>query len=371
MIENPFITYGYESAEYFCDRKSETKEMVTMLANGNHVALISPRRMGKTGLIHHCFSQQEIQDRYNTFLIDIYATKNLQDMVYRMGQAIVGRLKPRGQSAIDGFLRFVTSLRTGISFDGQGNASWNIGIGDIKSPEFTLEEIFNYLKMADKRCIVAIDEFQAIANYPERNVEELMRTYVQQCRNAVFVFSGSQKSMMSEMFSSPARPFYQSVSLMFLKPVALTEYETFAKGHFEKAGKQIADGVMGTIYERFDGVTWYLQKVLNQLFATSDNACIGDVDRAVRQIIGQNEEAYKDILYQLTARQRDLLVAVSREGKARQITGTPFIRHHHLTSASSVQKSAQSLVDRQLLTHHQGIYEVYDKFLSEWLHEHL
>ena len=367
MVENPFITYGYESAEYFCDRKAETKELITLLTNGNHTALISPRRMGKTGLISHCFSQKEIQDHYYTFLIDIYATKNLQDMVYRMGQGIVNRLKSRGQSAIDRFLRFVTSLRTGISFDGQGNASWNIGIGDITSPDFTLEEIFNYLKAADKKCIVAIDEFQAISGYPEQNVEAMMRTYVQQCRNAVFVFSGSQKSMMSEMFSSPSRPFYQSVSMMFLKPVALSEYEAFAKKHFEKARKHIADGVVSAIYHEFDGTTWYLQKVLNQLFATKDSVGVEDVDRAVEQIINQNEEAYKDVLYQLTARQRDLLVAVSHEGKAHQITGTAFVKRYHLSSASSVQKSAQSLTEKQLLTHQQGIYEIYDKFMSKWL----
>ena len=369
MIENPFITYGYESADYFCDRKQETHELITMLTNGNHAALISPRRMGKTGLIHHCFAQKEVQERYYTFLVDIYATKNLQDMVYRMGHGIVNRLKSRGQSAVDGFLRFVTSLRTGISFDGQGNASWNLGIGDIKSPNFTLEEIFNYLKAADRRCIVAIDEFRAVGGYPEQNVEELMRTYVQDCRNAVFIFSGSQKSMMSEMFSSPARPFYQSVSLMFLKPVVLQEYETFAKKHFEKAGKEIADGVVSAIYERFDGTTWYLQKVLNQLFATKDSVDLGDEERAVRQIVNQNEDAYKDLLYQLTARQRDLLVAVSREGKAKQITGAAFVKRYNLSSASSVQKSAQTLMEKQLLTHHQGVYEVYDKFMALWLRE--
>ena len=154
---------------------------------------------------------------------------------------------------------------------------------------------------------------------------------------------------------------------MFLKPVALPEYEIFAKGHFEKVGKQIADGVVSAIYERFDGTTWYLQKVLNQLFATKDNVVVNDVDRAVEQIINQNEEAYKDVLYQLTARQRDLLLAVSREKKARQITGAAFVKRYHLSSASSVQKSAQTLMGKQLLTHQQGIYEVYDKFMAEWM----
>ena len=367
MVMNPFLTYGYESADYFCDRKAETTQLLSLLTNGNHVALISPRRMGKTGLLHHCFAQSHIQKGYYTFLIDIYATKNLQDMVYRMGKEIVMRLKPQGQKAIDKFLQVVTSLRTGISFDGQGNPSWNLQLGDISSPSFTLEEIFNYLNAADKPCIVAIDEFQSITDYPEHNVEALMRTYVQQCRNAVFVFSGSQKTMMSEMFSSPARPFYQSVSMMFLKPVPLGEYEKFANKHFAGSNKKLADGVVQTIYTRFDGVTWYLQKVLNQLYATCESVAIEDVNNAIQQIIMQNEEAYKDTLFQLSARQRDLLVAIGRVGKVEQITGTAFIKSHHLLSASSVQKATQQLLAKQLITHQQGIYEVYDKFFSEWL----
>lgn len=367
MIDNPFLTYGYESAEYFCDRCEETIQLTSLLTNGNHVALISPRRMGKTGLLHHCFAQPEIQEKYYTFLIDIYATKNLQDMVFQMGRHIIHRLKSRGQVAVDQFLRFVTSLRTGVSFDGFGNASWNLSVGDIHSPSFTLEEIFNYLKAAEKRCIVAIDEFQAITDYPEQNVEALLRTYVQQCRNAVFVFSGSQKSMMSEMFSSATRPFYQSTSMMFLGPVSLPEYELFAKHHFESAGKTIADDVVRTIYDRFEGTTWYLQKVLNQLFATTSHATIEDVESAVTQIINQNEEAYKDTLFRLTVRQRDLLVAIGHEGKACHITGTTFVKKYHLTSSSSVQKAARLLVEKQLLTHQQGIYNVYDKFMAEWL----
>lgn len=370
MLENPFITYGYESPEYFCDRETETEQLISMLVNGNHTALISPRRMGKTGLIQHCFASPRLSDHYYTFLIDIYATKSLQDMVYQLGHDIVRKLKPKGQAAIDKFLQIVTSLRTGISLDGQGNASWNVGIGDIKSPSFTLEEIFNYLQAAEKPCIVAIDEFQSISLYPETNVEAMLRTYVQQCRNAVFVFSGSQQSMMSEMFSSPARPFYQSVSLMFLKPVAMEEYEAFARQHFRAYGKEIEDGVVRTIYERYDGTTWYIQKMLNQLFSITPQGgtvLLADVAKAESQIIHQNEEAYKDTLFQLTAKQRDLFVAVSKEGKASQITGSAFIKRHHLSSASSVQKAASILLAKQLLTHYQGIYELYDKFMAVWL----
>lgn len=369
---NPFITYGYESAEYFCDRRNETDTLVRLLTNGNHVALISPRRMGKTGLIHHCFGQKELSDNYNTFLIDIYATKNLSDMVYQMGRAIVKKLRPWGQTAVDRFLQVVTSLRTGISFDGQGNASWNLEVGDVSSPEFTLEEIFAYLQSSDKPCIVAIDEFQSIADYPENNVEAMLRTYVQECRNAVFVFSGSHRRMMNEMFSSPARPFYQSVTLMNISAVPIDEYIKFATYHFENNGKKISEDVVREIYEKFDATTWYIQKMLNELYSLTDigEQCTSDdVGYAIYNIVKAYEATYQDLLVQLPARQVALLKAVCKEGKAQRITSGAFIKRYHLTTASSVQKSKIALLERQIITEKGNVIEPYDKFMALWMND--
>lgn len=367
---NPFITYGYESAEYFCDRHNETEQLTRLVTNGNNVALISPRRMGKTGLLHHVFAQESIVRQYNTFLIDIYATKSLADMVYQLGQVIVKRLRPWGQSAVDRFLKVVTSLRTGISFDGMGNASWNLEVGDIKRPEFTLEEIFAYLQSSERPCIVAIDEFQTIAEYPEQNVEALLRTYIQECRNAVFVFSGSQRHLMNEMFSSPARPFYQSVTLMNLAPIPADEYEIFAKHHFEANGKSIEDGVTSMIYERFDATTWYVQKMLNELYSLTPvgECCTAEmVELALDNILKSYEMTYQDMLTQMSAKQVALLKAISREGKAEQITGTRFVKTYHLDSASSVQKLSNTLLSKQIITQNNGAYETYDKFLALWI----
>ena len=168
---NPFITSGYISEEYFCDRIQETEMLTRYLVNGNNVALISPRRLGKTGLIEHCFHQEEIQNKYYTFLIDVYATKNLQEFVFELGRGILNNLKPFGKKAWETFLQCLSSLRTGISFDFSGNPSWNLEMGDIKTPVITLDEIFHYLEQADKPCVVAIDEFQVISKYPEDNVE--------------------------------------------------------------------------------------------------------------------------------------------------------------------------------------------------------
>ena len=81
MVNNPFILYGYESEEYFCDRKEETSQLLQYIENGNNVALIAPRRIGKTGLIENLFHQTKVRKGYYTFLIDIYATKNVEEIL--------------------------------------------------------------------------------------------------------------------------------------------------------------------------------------------------------------------------------------------------------------------------------------------------
>ena len=143
MVNNPFILYGYESEEYFCDRQEETKQLLRLIENGNNVALIAPRRIGKTGLIENLYHLKKVQKNYYTFLIDIYATKNMEDMVMAMGSTMLASLRPKGTQMMQKFAGFLSSLRSGISFDPAGNPSWNVEIGDIRTPSTTIEEIFH------------------------------------------------------------------------------------------------------------------------------------------------------------------------------------------------------------------------------------
>ena len=368
-VINPFLTSGYIGADYFCDREEETKKLTRLLTNGNNVALISSRRMGKTGLVRHCFAQQKIARKYNTFVIDIYATKNLSDFVYEMGRQIVNALKPRGKKAIESFIDTVKSLRTGITFDVQGLPSWNVELGDVQAPAITLEEIFSYIENAGKPCLIAIDEFQSISCYPEKNVEATLRTYIQNCHNANFVFAGSERSMMGEIFMSAARPFYQSVSIMNLDVIPEDKYSAFVKHHFEANGRKIAEDAIHETYGRFNGVTWYIQKVMNYAYSITDKGCsfeLTQLESVVEDIVEENSEIYKNMLFLLTPPQKTLLVAIGKEGRVSQITGRAFLKKYSL-SASSVQKALATLLEKQVVTNNQGVYEVYDKFMTIWL----
>ena len=181
IMDNPFVTKRYAGPEYFCDRVEETNRMVELLINGNNMALISPRRVGKTDLIYHCFNQQAIKERFYTFHIDIYSTNSVRDFVNVFGRAILDELKPRGRKAWEVFVNAIRSIRSEISFDINNNPMWSVGLGDIENPTVTLDEIFSYLANADRQCLVAIDEFQQIAHYQDvANVEALLpHSYLQ------------------------------------------------------------------------------------------------------------------------------------------------------------------------------------------------
>lgn len=367
---NPFVTSGYAGAAYFCDRVQETKDITDWLCNGNNLALISPRRYGKTDLVRHCFAQEEIKERYYTFIIDIYSTKSLSEMVNKMGRTLLETLKPKGKRHWELFLNMVRSLKTGITYDAMGQPSWNVSVGDIVNPNNTLDEIFHYLQQADKPCLVAIDEFQQILKYSDTNVEAALRTYVQYCSNAHFVFMGSQRHLMGSMFVSPNRPFYQSVTVMNLDLIEMEKYWEFCRTHFEKAGKTIDKDVVEKVYARFEGVTFYLQKVMNVLFMRTgegEHCGVEELQPAIDYIVDFTRPTYEDLMYQLPEKQSLVLKAIADEGKVRQITSGKFAKQNGLVSPSAVKSAVNALLDKDLITQEKGVYQVYDKFLEIWL----
>lgn len=371
-LVNPFIISGYEGAEYFCDREAETVRLCNEIINGNNVALIATRRMGKSGLIHHCFRQDALSS-YLTFFVDIYDTSSLPELVLRLSQEIVRMLKPRGLRMLQTFWNFMHSLQAGITISPMGEPSFNLQVGDIHHPETTLDEIFDYLEHAESRCIVAIDEFQQIVQYPEKNVEATLRTYIQRCHNARFIFAGSQRHLMSEMFTSAARPFFQSVSIMHLGAIDMEKYDAFARSHFEKAGKHLASGVIETIYSYSRGITWYSQKLLNTLFfqTISGETCTPDcVLNALNYILEAQEYSFKETLFRIPERQKSLLVALAKSGPSKAITSSDFVRHNGLQSSSSVQAAIRGLLDKDFVTMEQGTYSLCDLFLEYWIKEH-
>lgn len=370
-VNNPFVVGKYLSDEYFCDRVEETEFLRKQIHNGRNVALISPRRIGKSGLIQHFFCQEDIKENYHVFFVDIYATTSLAELVYTLGKELYEQLKPQPTKWKEKFFQTISSFRMGFKLDAMtGAPSFDLGLGDVQAPQTTLDEIFAYIEEADKPCIVAIDEFQQIGEYAEKNVEALLRTKIQKCTKAQFIFSGSKRHVMSNMFNSPSKPFYQSAISMGLEPIPLNVYSDFAMRLFEKRDKHIEQSVIEKVWNLYDGYTWFVQMMMNELFAlTNDNETCREelIVEAQHNVVMSQEASYKDLLSKLPPKQKTVLQAIAKEGIACNITSSKFIKKYNLNSASSVQSAVKLLLKNDLITQIDNTYRVYDYFFMEWL----
>lgn len=368
---NPFIVTGRIEPEYFCDRVEESARLVRSLTNGNNMVIISPRRMGKTGLIRFCYDKPEIRDEYYTFFIDILHTSSLREFTYLLGREIYEMLLPRSRKMATLFLRTIKSISDKFGFDPlTGLPTFNVELGDIERPEYTLEEIFSYLTLADKPCIVAIDEFQQVAKYPEKNIEALLRTHIQKIRNSNFIFAGSERHMMQEMFLSASRPFYHSADMLELRAIAREIYVPFIVEHFESRNRRIAAADVEKVYDLFKGHTFYIQKTFNEAFADTlvGGECTIEVIRtAIEGMIAANDTIFREILSNIPEKQKELLYAIAKDGEAERVTSAEFIKRHSLSSASSVQSATKKLLEKDIITEIGKVYSLTDKLFAMWI----
>ena len=368
-LRNPFIYQGYVSPVYFCDRTEETEELIANLQNGRNTVLISPRRIGKTGLIKNVFYHILEQEKDAKCLyIDIFATKNQHDFVQLLGTAIAQEVLSRERRAVKRLLEFFGSWRPVFSSDPMtGQPTVSVSIQPTLT-EVTLKTIFDYLKQSNREVYIAIDEFQQITNYPDPGIEALLRSYVQFAPNVHFVFSGSKRHLMSQIFYSPERPFYQSTVSMGLNPLHEEIYYDFARRFFEDKKGNLSQDVFHNVYQRFEGVTRNIQLMLNRLYETERHVTKTEqVDEAIRHIVNRNSMQYEELIGFLTDNQLAVVKAIAKEGLVESPQGSDFIKQYDLPSSSSVKTALDVLTDKDIIYRTSAGYIVYDYFFAIWL----
>lgn len=374
-MTNPFFITGIIPEAYFCDREKETQQLVRIIENKAHILLTSARRMGKTQLIYHVYEQPAIKTGFHTFYVDIFPTTSLHEMVLFLSKEIYSKLVPKGKKALKFFLSTIKSLTGSLGYDpATGTPSFDVKLGDIHNPELTLQEIFNYLEKADKPCIFAIDEFQQITNYPEKSVEALLRTYIQRMNNCLFIFAGSNRHILENMFNSTARPFYNSTEQFHLERIPKEVYTSFAIQQISDVGRAITPDATSLAYDLFEGHTYYVHHILHNAFANANPQKTmdeEDIRNALEELLDARGHSFSNIMNKLNYKQKETLVAIAKEGKASGVTSVAFVKKHALRSASSVQYAISTLLEDQLITYEDNgrtkIYSVADRFLGYWI----
>lgn len=176
------------------------------------------------------------------------------------------------------------------------------------------------------------------------------------------------------MFSSAAKPFYNSAEQMYLDCIPKEIYTTFARSQFSKAGRVLSPEAASLAYDLFDGHTYYVHNILHNAFAYLDpnkNTEEADIRMILDDILEDKGHTFASVMNQLNYQQKETLVAIAKEGKAIGVTSVAFVKKHALRSPSSVQYAISALLGKQLLTYQDEgrtkVYSLSDRFFGMWI----
>ena len=372
-MDNPFIIKSYESKDLFCDREKELQLMLRNCINQSDMTLISQRRMGKTGLILRLFDElKTTSPDIHTIYLDIFASRNIDDFIKLLAEATMKSF-PVKTSIGERLMTFIKSLRPQLSFDNiTGEPQLQIAYQTAHEKEYTLRGLFDFLDSQEAPIVIAIDEFQQIRDYPEQNMEALLRTYIQQMHNLTFIFCGSKKHLMADIFTNEKKPFYASTSFVSLSKIDEAPYTAFIRRLFNERQRNITSEAIQFILTWTRRHTYYTQQLCHTIYANGNqNIDLEEVKLACNQLMQQSESVYLQYRQMLTDKQWGYLIAIAKEESVQQITASAFLKRHKIGTPSVSRRLADALCEKGLLnddsTLDGTVYSVSDVFLSHWM----
>jgi len=363
--ENPFVVKGYISPNYFCNRNKEVKKIKSAFTNGRNCTLFSVRKMGKTGTISHLFHQNKADI---SAYVEIFSTQNLAQFANTLGKVVLPKIETQPRKLIRWVGHLFSGIRPSIQFDPvSGQPSLELGIRNEDQAFRSLEEIFNGIKNWGGSLWLALDEFQQITQYPEKGTEAHLRSILQFCPNVKAIFSGSQRQLLTGMFTDYGRPFYQSTDIMELRQLDKSEYLDFIRHHFEAGKRQFEPEVISDWLDRLHLHTYYVQLAMNRLYAAKPKKWkTRDFELFFHDLLLDRQPVYESIYQLLTHLQWRLLEAIALEGRVAKPSGKDWLMKYKLGSASSVQAALAAMEQREMVVPEESGYRLMDPFMEHW-----
>lgn len=367
-IINPFGINRYLGSANFCDREQETKTLITNINNQSHIAFFALRRLGKTALIQNVFNHLAKQRNKKCIYLDIYASQNLKDITNLLANSIYN-VFPEKKGIGKQFWELIKLLRPVLSINSvTGEPSLSLNLSEPKQYEKAIPQLLNFLDQQTIKTVIAIDEFQQILTYPEKNVEAILRSTMQQLKNVTFIFCGSNQTMMQQIFNSAKRPFYASCNSINLQKIDYDLYKKFIQSTFSKYKYKIENTEIETILNYTNLHTYHTQILCHMLFTNQQKKILAStIQQVTYKILTEREGTYFQYRNLLTATQWQLLKAIAVEEKVVQPYAKQFINKHNLGSSAIVKRSLESLLEKEMIYKDNSIKEpyfaVYDKFL--------
>lgn len=374
-MNNPFEYGVFVSGSSFCNRKQELDDLRRAMENSERLFLYSERRLGKTSLVRYALRQLD-PEHYIAAYVDLWATDGPLSFATATAKGISQAMGTTADRILEAATHFFSRLTPSVTLDDDGKPKVTFGVSPAAGPPHDIEDVLavpgRIAEESTRKVIVVFDEVQRILEYESDYVERILRSIIQQQNKVAYIFLGSQKHLIQEMFLNRSRPLYRSAGHYPLRPISEVHWKPFIREKFEQADKHIDDGVITQICDLTEGHPFYTQHLCHVLWERCEpgQAVIADsIKQGVQVLLARETDTYTALWDSLAINQRRLLKGLALEGKTAAPFSAAFTQRHGLGTASSVQRAATTLIKRDLIDRAARSFTVTDRFFRIWIQE--
>ena len=365
----PFKYGCVVTGEAFCPRPALENALVRHIRDGQNVVLVGERRMGKTSLVYAALAAL---GKWRMLYVDLLNVRTAADVCNRVATA-AARLGD-GASIPGKALRFLARLRPTLSIDpANGSPVVSVDARAAEDPR-SMEDVMSLVgKLAEKgRFFVVFDEFQDIRKIEGSDqILAMLRSRIQLLQDTCFVFSGSVRTDIADIFSNPSSPFFKSALSLTVGPVPDDDFAPFLVKRFATGRRKADRAFVDRIFDFTNRTTGDVQQFCSAVWnVTEPGETLGDdaLKRALDDIFAQESGTFEAQTGRLTRFQFKTLVAVAKHG-GHKVFSADFLSRAELSSAATASRALKALVADGLLFFHEGEYRFFNPFLRAWLLE--
>lgn len=370
-MEAPFIFGRIATDENFTDREKETEHLVNNFESLINTVIISPRRWGKSSLVHRAADiAMRVDKNIRICTIDLFNVKTEEQFYTVLARKLIQGTSSRWEEAVENAKKFFSRLVPKISVGAGPGSEISIDFDweEMKSnPDEILDLSERIAEAKGVKIVVCIDEFQNIAEFEDPLFfQRRLRAHWQRHKKVSYCLCGSKRHMMMEVFTDSSMPFYKFGDIFFLNKIDTEHFIPFITERFSSTGKSITEDASRNIVSLADNHPYYVQQ-LSQLswLRTSGQCDVETVVKAHLSLVEQLSLLFSNLMETLTFQQTCYLHALIAGEKS--ITSAETMYRYHISSATAASRSLKTLIKKDILDSTSGEISFQDPIFEYWL----
>lgn len=364
---NPFKYGQIVRADDFCPRPKLLKEIKEFIISGQNVVVRGERRIGKTSLILEAIGRL---GKKRPLYVDLLEIKTSDDFCKRLAKAMISMEQQSG--FLEKILRSLSQLKPSIKIEpltGQPTVSLDAA---AKLKPDSIEGLLDLMLMSNKRkaIVVVFDEFQDILNLKDsKETLAILRSKIQFHTTIPYIFAGSIRNRMDEIFNNPDSAFYKSAISIEVGPLDKKIFIPFLTKKFASGKRSIDSHLFDKIFDIAENVPGDIQQLCEALWETTshgDKITDKNIPETLKLIYARESKGYEAAIVQLTGQQIKCLVGLAKMG-GRKPQSASFLQGAGIALPASVKKALTRLEQLKIIFHYQGEYRFVNPFFKSWL----